>query len=244
MHRNSICFLLAAVACTVLPTHAATPAGTITRESMVTSEILNKLSVGADVTFMDRGFDARGMKDDLEARIYGVYIGYDILPWITVFGTVGGCQIKQDETYWSSGAKWSLGVAPNIWEGDLRRPAFLAGKISLTAMGEISMYESSQGDAKADWKEFAAALLIRYEIFEDAPWSADSVTSLRFSIGPVVSKANGDMRDNESKWSFSADKTLGWMATAEWFVAPMFSISGGVESFDSTSVSGSIRLHF
>ena len=35
-----------------------------------------------------------------------------------------------------------------------------------------------------------------------------------------------------------------WVASVEWFIAPTFSVSGGMEVFDYTSVSGSFRLHF
>ena len=244
MHRNSVGFLLVAVACTALSTHAANPSGTIARDSIVTSENLNRLSVGADMTYMDRGFEINGAQHEVEARIYGGYIGYDIMSWLTVFATVGGSQIKENETYWSSGTKWSLGVAPNIWEFELRRPSFLAGKVSLAAMGEWSEYESSQDSGKADWRELAVALLVRYEVFEDAPWSADSITSLRLSAGPILSKVTGHWREGGASSSFSEKDSVGWVASAEWFIAPTFSVSGGMEVFDYTSVSGSFRLHF
>jgi hypothetical protein len=245
MHRNSIAFLPAAVACAILSAHAATPSGTIARDSLVNSEIINRLSVGADITYMDRGFtDTHGVTSETEARIYGAYVGYDVMSWLTVFATFGGSQIKENETYWSSGTKWSVGVAPNLWVGEVRRPSFLAGKISLAAMGELSNYESSEEDVTADWREIAVALLVRYEVFEDAPWSADSVTSLRLSAGPILSKVKGDVDNSRENLSFHAKDSVGWMASVEWFVAPTFSLSGGMETFDHTSVSGSIRLHF
>lgn len=244
MHGNRIALLLAAVAFAVVSASAATPSGTISRDSLVTSDIANRLSVGADVTYMERGFQGNGQTYEAEARTYGGYVGYDVMSWLTVFATMGATQLKDGDTYWSSGTKWSLGVAPNLWEGDLHRPSFLAGRLAISAMVEYSEHESSQGNATVDWTEFAGALLLRYEVFEDAPWSADSVTSLRLSAGPMLSRVNGHLGDGSGKVPFRGEDSVGWVASAEWFIAPNFSIGGTVETFDTTSVSGSIRLHF
>jgi hypothetical protein len=253
MHRNSICLLLATLSCTVLSAYSATPVGTITKESMVATEVLNKLSVGVDLIDMDRTVISQGRLIDLKVRIYDIYVGYDAVSWFTLFATLGASQlIANNDHYWGPGdnwsadTKWSVGVAPNIWEGDLRRPSFLAGKVSISAIGEISGYNSSEGDSEVDWKEFTAALLFHYEIFEDAPWSADSATSLRLSAGPFfLTMMSGDRRDADGRnFSFDEQKSLGWMARAEWFIAPTFSVSGAMEVLDRTTVSGSIRLHF
>lgn len=245
MHRNNIGIMVVAVfACAVLMAGAATPSGTITRESMVSSEVLNRLSVGVDYVSIDREVQGSGVKDSLQARVFSGYVGYDALPWVTVFATLGGCQIDDNSGYWSSGTKWTLGVAPNLWEGDLRRPSFLAGKISISGLAEIGSYESSEGGASADWMEYTAGILLRYEVFEDAPWSADSVTSLRLSVGPAFSMLKGDVKNSGAKWSFDESESVGWLATVEWFLAPTFSIAGGAEMFDEASVSASIRLHF
>ncbi len=240
MHRNSIGSLVAAIAWTVVSAHAATPSCSISREYLLQADISDRLTVGTDVTLMDRGIEVGGLPASLESAIYNAYVGYDVLPWLTVFTTLGGLQIKENDVYGSSGSKWSLGVAPNIWEGDLRDPSFLAGKISLTALGETTGYNTDQ----ADWQEYTAALLLRYEIFEDPPWSAENVTSLRFSAGPAISAVSGDWSDGGAAESFRETDTLGWMAAVELFPAPAFAICCGAESFDGISVSGSLRLHF
>lgn len=248
MYNRIIGFTAVFAVCAAVSAQAATPAGTLGRDSLLTSQILNRLSIGADVTYMNRGFDLVGAADtNAEARISGVYVGVDVLSWLTVFGTVGMSQVKEsgvDGGYWSSGTKWSLGVAPNIWETDLRRPWFMTGKLSLAATAEFGMYESSKANSSADWSELSAGLLVRYEVTEDAPWSADSATSLRLSAGPMVSVLSGHWRDASPKSSVRAKDVVGWTASAEWFIAPTLSVAGSVETFDETSVSGSLRIHF
>lgn len=249
MRIKSLGLAVTLLACGIAYASAATPGGRLTRESLLTSKTLSRFSVGADVSFMERGFDLAGRPGgtNAQARTTGAYVGYDILPWLTVFGTLGASQAKGGEDgggYWSSDLKYSLGVAPNIWEAELRRPTFLTGKVSIDAAAEVGMFKSSSDNASAEWTDLSAAVLLRYEVPEDAPWSAESATSLRLSAGPLFSLLDGRWRDSVARSSISARNLVGWTAGAEWFIAPTFSVGANVEVFDTTSVSAAVRLHF
>jgi len=66
------------------------------------------------------------------------------LQWLTLFGTLGGCQAKSTEydTLGNAKLKWSAGFNLKIWHFDLYDPTWIAGRCSIRAMGEYS--QSSQ----------------------------------------------------------------------------------------------------
>lgn len=236
---------LALVASLIAKTAAgATAPGSMAPDSLLVSESLDRLSIGLDATTLKRGITSNGETGPLEARMYAGFIGFDALEWFTVFATVGGCEVKgdPDSDYLSQGVKWSVGLAPVVWQMDMTRPTFMSGTLSLAGLIEYAAYNSEEGDTKVEWTDLSAALLFRYEIFEDFPSSKEEPMSLRFFAGPVFSLIDGKVTNPDL--SFDQDRAVGLAAGIEWFITPLFCLAGSAELFDETTVTGSFRFHF
>lgn len=222
----------------------ATLDANMTTASLVASESLSWLSIGADVSAIKRNVKSRGDTSTLEARVYDGFVGVDVLDWLTVFGTVGRCGVKDSDSdnFFSQGRQWSLGIAPSIWDLKIAHPTFMAGDLSIAGQFEFASYRSSERSVSVDWTDLSAALLFRYRIAEDYPWSEKETMSLRFYVGPVVSRIRGNV--STAHGSFAEDASIGLTAGIELFITPQLSVAGGAERFDETTLEGSLRFHF
>jgi hypothetical protein len=243
--KKAFVFAVLATSMAVRLVEGATLDASMTPASLVTSESLRWLSIGADFSQIKRDVTSRGGDaSTLEARVYDGFVGIDVLDWLTVFGTAGICGVKESESdeYFSQGRKWSLGIAPSIWHMRIPSPEFMAGDLSIAGQVEYESYRSSEGGVSVDWSDVSAALLFRYRITEDSPWSEKEAMSLRFHVGPVVSRIKGDV--SNPRESFTEDKSVGLLAGVELFITPQLSVAGAAEIFDEATLDGSLRFHF
>ncbi|MBU4211412.1 MAG: hypothetical protein KKD33_02375, partial [Verrucomicrobia bacterium] len=128
-----------------LPIMAATLSASDSRDTLFTQQSLENLSIGGvfEALKRDMQYD-NGGKTKLEAYNYYGYAGYDFVQWLTLFGTLCGCQAKSTEydTLGNAKVKWSAGLNLKIWHFDIYDPSWMAGRCSIRAMGEYSQYQS------------------------------------------------------------------------------------------------------
>jgi hypothetical protein len=242
--RTALVSLALAVTLACRIAGGATSPGSMVPNSLLTAESLDRLSVGFDAATIERGIKSNGETGILDARMYSGFVGLDALEWLTLFVTVGSCEVKagMDDDNLSQGLKWSLGLAPVVWQMSVARPTFMSGTLSLAGLVEYANYRSEEHGTKIEWTDLSAAILIRYEIMEDFPSSKEEPMSLRFFAGPVVSLIDGEVTNPNR--SFEQDEDVGLAAGIEWFITPLFCLAGSAELFDEASVTGSLRFHF
>jgi len=143
---------------------AATLSASDSRDTLLTQQSLDNLSIGGvfEALKRDMQYD-NGGKTKLEAYNYYGYVGYDFLQWLTLFGTLGGCQAKSTEydTLGNAKIKWSAGLNLKIWHFDIYDPSWLAGRCSIRAMGEYSQYQSGNSDTtRLKWQDIYASVTL------------------------------------------------------------------------------------
>ncbi|MFH1476546.1 MAG: hypothetical protein ABIH24_03515 [Verrucomicrobiota bacterium] len=233
-----------------LPVVAATLSSSDSRDTIFTQQSLDNLSIGGvfEALKRDLQYDDGG-KTKLEARNYYGYAGYDFLQWLTVFGTLGGCQAKTTEydTFGSAKIKWSAGLSLKIWHFDLDDPSWLAGRCSLRAMGEYSQYQSGDtGTTKLKWQDIYASVTFNYEVFVRQMDDIDAYPySLLLYVGPAFSKVDGKRETAMRSYDFSEVHNIGIAAGAEVFASHNLSIGGQLQYFfDQPTLSASAMYNF
>src|ERR1035437_5404950 len=233
-----------------LPIMAATLSASDSRDTLFTQQSLDNLSIGGVFEALKRDMQyANGGKTKLEAYNYYGYVGYDFLEWLTLFGTLGGCEAKSTE-YDAMGndkVKWSAGLNLKIWHFDIVDPSFLAGRCSIRAMGEYSQYQSDISDTtQLKWQDLYASVTLNYEVFVSRMDDTESYPySLLLYVGPAFSKVDGKRETPTQSYDFSEVHNLGIAAGADLFASHNLSIGGQLQYFfDAPTLSASVMYNF
>jgi len=233
-----------------LPSMAATLSASDSRDTLFTQQSLDNLSIGGvfEALKRDMQYD-NGGKTKLEAYNYYGYVGYDFLQWLTLFGTLGGCQAKCTEydTLGNAKVKWSAGLNLKIWHFDFTDPSWIAGRCSIRAMGEYSQYQSGDtGTTKLQWQDIYASVTVNYEVFVSRMDDIDSYPySLLLYVGPAFSKVDGKRETATQSDDFSEVHNIGIAAGADVFASHNLSIGGQLQYFfDQPTLSASVIYNF
>ena len=233
-----------------LPIMAATLSASDSRDTLFTQQSIENLSIGGvfEVLKRDMTYD-NGGKTKLEARNYYGYVGYDFLQWLTLFGTLGGCQAKSTEydTLGNAKLKWSAGLNLKIWHFDLYDPTWIAGRCSIRAMGEYSQYQSGDTNTtKLEWQDLYASITLNYEVFVARMDDIESYPySLLLYVGPAFSKVDGKRETAMQNYDFSETHNVGIAAGADLFASHNLSIGGQLQYFfDEPTFSASVMYNF
>ncbi len=222
--------------------------GSTARSPLMVGSVSERFSVGMEYERIKRDVENKfGVESLLEADSLSGYAGYDILPWLTVFLTAGGVQIKSEpwlET--DAGLKTSLGLSAYLWEADVLTPVFMAGRLSIKVTAEAGRLESDTSMGEVRWNETLIALPIGYEKFDRYPASSAGVdTSLALYAGPAYSHLKGRVKyPFGGRGIFDGKDDLGFVAGADVFFSPQFSVGLKVLVLGKTSYGGSVRFHF
>lgn len=233
-----------------LPIMAATLSASDSRDTLFTQQSLGNLSIGGVFEALKRNMQYdNGGTTKLEAYNYYGYVGYDFLQWLTLFGTLGGCQAKSTEydTLGNAKAKWSAGLNLKIWHFDIYDPTWMAGRCSIRAMGEYSQYQSGNTDTtKLTWQDLYASVTLNYEVFVTRMDDTDSYPySLLLYVGPAFSKVNGKRETATQSYDFSEVHNVGIAAGADLFASHNLSIGGQLQYFfDEPTLSASVMYNF
>jgi len=233
-----------------IPSMAATLATSDSRDTLFSQQSLGNLSIGGVFESLKRDMQYDdGGKTKLEAYNYYGYVGYDFLEWLTIFGTLGGCQAKSTEydTLGNSKVKWSAGLSLKLWHYDIVDPAFMAGRCSIRATGEYSQYQSGDtATTKLKWQDLYAAVTLNYEVFVSRMDNIDSYPySLLLYVGPAFSKVDGKRETGTQSYDFSEEHNLGLAVGADLFASHNLSIGGQLQYyFDEPTLSASVMYNF
>jgi len=246
--RRFLCLFALLLVSASLSARGGTLAGTTRHDTWLIQESLERLSIGGTVDFQSRkvDLDQQGLRT-LKARVYSGYVGIDLTEWLNVFGTLGQSEaaLFSDDTYLDNKLKWSTGLQAGLWHFDVEDPTFLAGRLSINAMGEYSQYKSADSYEDISWREWFASATVGYEIFVTKLADIERYPySIAMYVGPAFSSLSGDDNNPIHNASFSQDKSVGLAAGLDLFISHNLSAGGQLIYFDDTTYSVSLRYHF
>ncbi|MFN2352454.1 MAG: hypothetical protein ABR497_10960 [Kiritimatiellia bacterium] len=228
---------------------AATMSPLSRRDSIFEAQSLAPLQIGAGVEAIKRDFSFDGNRRELEWRGYTGYIGCDVMPWATIFGTVGAVESAWPGADFSSaGLAWSLGANLALWHMDIMKPDFMSGRLRLALTGE---YARKKDGGTADgvdtqWTEYFGALLVGYEIYTTTRQDIHNMPySLMLFVAPCISHIDGTMKTRGlTDQDFEDHGRVGVLGGIEVYIAKNLSVGAQVQHIGRPGLSGSLRYKF
>jgi len=218
---------------------------------------LERVSVGFNFEDIQRYVDVDGMGDltqSIDATSYSLFLGFDVQPWLTVFGTLG--QTENDSNLPEEDAdserlmKWSLGVHGNLYKWDFQAPRALIGdRLTIKCFFEYADYRKDQNSGEVQWNDLVLAVPIAYERFErNAKLDESELYRLSIYAGPILSLIDGTIDYQTGSLDFQETESLGLVAGVDIYFTSSVSIGGQVQMFDADGddihARGSFRYHF
>ncbi len=228
---------------------AASLRGSMSHDALIHEEALPRVSVGVDLELLERDLElGDGTLGRLRSNALGLYLGVDVDHWLTVYGTWAVLEIEEVEVPggdadYEDDTRWSLGANANLWEIDISSPRQMNGRVSIRANIELAMYDATSKGINIDWEEFAFAVPIAYELYNDHK-HLDGVHSLMLFAGPIYSTVEGDVGGAVPEVNFDESENWGLLAGAELFLAENVSLLGQIHYFEQVSGNFSARYHF
>jgi opacity protein-like surface antigen len=224
---------------TVYAAHAAPVADSSSQLNyLVKAKDLSKISIGTyymDVLRKVDTSEASGAK--LEGNRGMAYIGYDVLPWLCVYGAAGAGEYELRGGGTSSGTdgQWGFGVRANLLDHFIKDPTLLEHRIELRSGANYTSVDTKLGGRSEDWGEFSASLTLH--LVNDIVGNKELMpTSIGLYVGPVYSTyLNGDVEE---------DTSVGVSGGMEIVISENISLGLGVEYFDNATAIGSIDIRF
>lgn len=218
----------------------------ISREPLSVGIPSERLSVGLTYEDIKMSIDPdKGPDAILEAKSAALYIGYDVLPWLTVFTTLGASEVDGTKDIGTDPKfKISGGASAYLWEGDILAPTYMAGRLTLKSSLEISRYDSDSDVGGVDWIDVTLALPFGYERFDEYSESPSGIdTSLALYIGPAISYIDGTRDTAVGDYDFEQKELFGIIGGVDIYLSPGVSLGAEFRYFDETTVMGSVRFH-
>jgi hypothetical protein len=215
----------------------------------------DRFSVGINYENIRRYVDPDiGENFRLDATSVSMFVGYDVINWLTVFGTLGQSENNTDFILGKSDDrqfKWSIGANANLYKWYIKQPKVMTGdRITVRAFAEFASYEADTGTGNMDWNDIFIALPIAYERFERNSRVEDDSELFRISIyaGPAISIVNGSLDTGSGNTDFDAKEVFGLVAGIDIYFTSSISIGGQASFFDiandDISARASLRYHF
>lgn len=229
---------------------AAPNTGSLSGDSMIVSDNLQRLSIGASMEGLTRDVETKdGRVSTIESFAYTAGLGLDLFRWLTVVGSAGATALDSFDlaaptgTSYDKDLAWSAGVQLNIWDTEVREPEFMRGRFLVRSAWEYAEYNASIDGTDISWKESCVIIPVGYEIYGDED-VLGGVFSLLLSAGPIFSQLDGEVTSGSNVTEFSESSDTGVFASADVFVSQNLLVGANLQYFDSSSYSIYARLHF
>ncbi|NCC51241.1 MAG: hypothetical protein EOM20_08505 [Spartobacteria bacterium] len=209
--------------------------------SLLYSEDLSEWSFGLDALFINRKItDDNDNPNTVKATAYSASVGYDVQPWLTVYGRIGQGEARVDEMDKDADGDWNMGLGlhANLWQVDIFDPEYLAGTLSLKGLLEYSNFKSGGSNTEIKWDEVYVSLLLSYRIL-----SVENLflfpNSLILSLGPSYSYMKGSYKTElGADTDFTAENEWGYTASMDVYLSQNFSLGAQFIGQGTTPING------
>jgi len=177
-----------------------------------------------------------GPTADLEFFKGLVFVGYDVLPWATFYGTIGLSDIELDGVEADeANSEYGFGLHLNLLDHELMEPGLMEDRLRVNADLRYASSEATVMGRTFDWEETTAELTV--SLVNDLTgnklfWPQ----SIALYAGPAYSNLESD--------DFEAEETFGFVGGIEIFATKRLTLGLGAEMYDSAAFSSSLSLRF
>ncbi|MGQ9663247.1 MAG: outer membrane protein [Kiritimatiellia bacterium] len=206
------------------------------REYLVNRDDLGKWSAGAG--FRDRSRDVwvKSVKTSLSSAGPVAFVGYDLLPWVTVYATGGAIETDFDysKDAENRNVQWGGGLRFNLLDHAIADPTLFEDRIRITGLAEYTVNGGKWNNDDLSWGELYASL-----IFSLVNEVEGNKLYLPYAIalygGPIFSNLDGDINEKS---------LFGAVAGIDIFLTSTMALQVEVEQLNATGYMASLRFQF
>lgn len=225
----------------VNPNTQAAPIGTsnMGREYLVNSDPLDNWSIGIFGGVGTRSIDLdAGGKADLDINRGMIYIGYDLLSWVTPFAALGvtSSEISSYSNGKDTKFAYGAGLMFNLLNQEIMDPNLMIDRLRINAdiYFNGSETEGLGGDTYT-WGEFSSSLT--FGLINDTRANKELFPeSIGIYLGPIYSTYLSS--------DFDADTTIGLLTGLDLYFTKRTSFGISAQIFDDVIVNGSLNIRF
>lgn len=202
---------------------------------LIAAEPLSLWHAGVYQRYHDRAVKVNGAKGTLDLTHTMAYVGYDVLPWASLYGLLGHADCQEKMFNRSDDAvEYGVGVWFNLLDHDTLEYLTTVQRFRIQGMLQYSMFHT--GDVT--WGELAGNLTfgITHEVIGSKFLWPDAVTLYG---GPVLNMAVSDEYDQ------SSDGMIGFVVGVDLQINARTALGASFEMFDDDEASvGYVTVRF
>ncbi|MDD5706748.1 MAG: hypothetical protein PHR35_12570 [Kiritimatiellae bacterium] len=194
---------------------------------LLAAETLEPWHLGGFYRYQERELDD-GMDTFVQNKA-AVHLGYDLLSWLSVYGTLGSTRVKieplADEDS-DAAAEYGAGIWANLLDHDLLGNLTMETRMRLQAIGQIShaSFDDVQGDDVAYTEIYSALTLsLVTEVIGNKNYWPDAVGLF---AGPVYDTIESDDIDDNGE-------SIGIAIGLDLYITRNITISASYEAFET-----------
>jgi opacity protein-like surface antigen len=172
----------------------------------------------------------------MDSRRMMVYAGADLLPWLSLYGAVGGADAELGD--FETGDKafaYEVGAQLSVLDHEILNPTLFEDRFRIYANGSFAQTSSDLYGDSTDWSEMSVSLIA--SIVNDLDGNKFFYpNSIGLYAGPVLSDIQGSDINEET--------LLGWVVGLQVFLTESVSLDAGIRQFEHTGFSGGVHLQF
>jgi len=238
MNKSTLAVLVMGGVCALRPAVGGPTANSnLGRQYAIGSSSLKHWSCGMEGKMGERKLELElGPAADLEFVRGLVFVGYDVLPWATVYGTVGLIDVELDGVEADEAdTEYGVGLHFNLLDHELMDPGLIEDRLRVNADVRYASSEAMFMGRTLEWEETTAELTV--SIVNDLTgnklfWPQ----SVALYAGPAYSALDSD--------DFEAEETFGFVGGIEIFASKRLTLGLGAEMYDSAAFSSRLSLRF
>lgn len=192
----AVCLTIAAVNTGFAVPRAAESTG---KYYLLAAQDLSAWHVGGTYRQLERNVDLFGLDRKLKLSRAAFYVGVDVLPWVTVYGTIGSVDADLGSFPGDSdaGVAYGGGVWLNLLDHDLVQSLTLEHRLRVQALAQLTRGTPDYDEVSLNYNEFHSALTLTLinEIDGNKQFWPEAVTLF---AGPAYSYLNGSRFDTRN----------------------------------------------
>lgn len=199
---------------------------------------LNSWHVGLYGRGHERSLEDHGTKIALDVNRIVPYVGYDVFPWVTVYGLVGYSEMKlEDNLSWTdsdTAVEWGIGAWLNVLDHDALDFNNLCDRFRVQAALQYSVIKNDH----VNYGEFSANLT--FGIVNEIRGTKELwPENIAIYAGPCVNSVCCDDFDQKS------DNALGLVLGTDIQISERISVGGSIEVYqDDKAYGGTVSVRF
>jgi opacity protein-like surface antigen len=224
----------------------ALPAGAVPRAAessgahyLVAAEPLARWHLGGFYRYHDREIKP---DDDFVQNKAGVHVGYDLLPWLSVYGVIGASWAKIEpypDEYSDAAPEFGGGVWLNLLDHDIAGNLALETRLRIQAQAQVThaSLDNVYDNGDVSYTEFFSSLTVSVinELIGNKNYWPDAIGIF---AGPVVNSLHSDEIDNKGG-------VVGITAGIDMYVTSGLTLSFAYEAYeDDEAMNASLSFRF